>query len=364
MTDSLFSNYALGPLQLSNRIVMAPMTRSRAEGNLPNARMATYYGQRATAGLIITEGTAPSPNALGYSRIPGLFNGAQVAGWRGVTEAVHTRDSRIFVQLMHTGRIAHPLNLPAGARAVAPSAVVAGGTIWTDQEGLQPHPVPETLTEKQVQETIGEFVAAARLAIEAGFDGVELHGANGYLIEQFLNPASNQRTDAYGGSVENRGRFLLETAAQVAAAIGKERVGVRLSPYSSYNDMPPYDSVHETYAHLAEELDQVGIAYLHLQDNAIPENQAALRNLYATIRKTFGGTIILCGNYDRDRAEAELQNGRADLVAFGRPFVSNPDLPERLRTGAELAAPDPTTFFAGGDKGYLDYPVLEAQATY
>jgi N-ethylmaleimide reductase len=265
---------------------------------------------------------------------------------------------------MHTGRIAHPLNLPAGARAVAPSAVVAGGTIWTDQEGLQPHPVPETLTEKQVQETIGEFVAAARLAIEAGFDGVELHGANGYLIEQFLNPASNQRTDAYGGSVENRGRFLLETAAQVAAAIGKERVGVRLSPYSSYNDMPPYDSVHETYAHLAEELDQVGIAYLHLQDNAIPENQAALRNLYATIRKTFGGTIILCGNYDRDRAEAELQNGRADLVAFGRPFVSNPDLPERLRTGAELAAPDPTTFFAGGDKGYLDYPVLEAQATY
>jgi N-ethylmaleimide reductase len=340
------------------------MTRSRAEGNLPNTRMATYYGQRATAGLIVTEGTAPSADGLGYSRIPGLFNAAQVAGWRGVTEAVHARGGRIFVQLMHTGRIAHPLNMPAGTRVVAPSAMVASGKMWTDQEGLQPHPVPAALTFAEVGDTIGGFVAAARLAIEAGFDGVELHGANGYLIEQFLNPATNRRTDAYGGSVENRGRFLLEMAAQVAAAIGKERVGVRLSPYSTYTDMPLYDSVHETYAYLAGELDRAGIAYLHLVSNAAPENQEALRNLYATIREAFAGTIILCGDYDRSRAEAELESGLADLVAFGRPFVSNPDLPERLRTGAGLATPDPTTFFAGGDKGYLDYPVLEAQETY
>jgi N-ethylmaleimide reductase len=364
MTDKLFSDFQLGPFRLSSRIVMAPMTRSRADGNLPNALMATYYGQRATAGLIVTEGTAPSPNALGYSRIPGLFTAGQVAGWRGVTEAVHARGSRIFVQLMHTGRIGHPLNLPAGTRLVAPSAVAAKGQIWTDQEGLQPHPVPEALTAEEVQTTIGEFVAAARLAIEAGFDGVELHGANGYLIEQFLNPASNQRTDAYGGSVGNRGRFLLETAAQVAAAIGKERVGVRLSPYGVYNDQPLYESIDETYAYLARELSQLGIAYLHLMNGGVPKIQAATRNLYATIRKAFSGPIILCGDYDRTRAEAELHSGLADLIAFGRPFVSNPDLTERLRTGAELAAPDPTTFFAGGEKGYLDYPVLEAQETH
>ncbi len=364
MTDKLFSDFQLGPFRLSSRIVMAPMTRSRADGNLPNALMATYYGQRSTAGLIVTEGTAPSPNALGYSRIPGLFTAGQVAGWRGVTEAVHARGSRIFVQLMHTGRIGHPLNLPAGTRLVAPSAVAADGQIWTDQEGLKPHPVPEALTAEEVQATIGEFVAAARLAVEAGFDGVELHGANGYLIEQFLNPASNQRTDAYGGSVENRGRFVLETAAQVAAAIGKERVGVRLSPYGVYNDQPLYESIDETYAYLARELNQLGVAYLHLMNGGVPESQAATRNLYATIREAFPGPIILCGDYDRTRAEAELQSGLADLIAFGRPFVSNPDLPERLRTGAGLAAPDPTTFFAGGDKGYLDYPVLEAQETY
>ncbi len=364
MTDILFSGYALGSLSLSNRIVMAPMTRSRADGNLPNARMATYYGQRATAGLIITEGTATSADALGYSRIPGLFNAAHVDGWRGVTEAVHARGGRIFVQLMHTGRIAHPLNLGDGGRIVAPSAVVAEGQIWTDQEGLRPHPVPEALTTEEVQATVEEFVAAARLAVEAGFDGVELHGANGYLIEQFLNPDSNRRTDAYGGSVENRGRFLLETAARVAAAIGKEKVGVRLSPYSPNSGMALYDSIPETYAYVARELGRAGIAYLHLLDNAAPVNKAALRSLYATIREAFAGTIIVCGDYDRSRAEAELRSGLADLVAFGRPFVANPDLPERLRTGAGLAVPDPATFFAGGDQGYLDYPVLEAQEAY
>jgi len=364
MANKLFSDFQLGPFRLSNRIVMAPMTRSRADGNLPNARMATYYGLRATAGLIITEGTAPSANGLGYSRIPGMYTAAQVAGWRGVTEAVHARGGRIFVQLMHTGRISHPLNMPAGARIVAPSAVAAAGQMWTDQEGLQPQPVPAALTAAEVQSTIGEFVAAARLAMEAGFDGVELHGANGYLIEQFLNPASNGRTDAYGGSVENRSRFLLETAAQVATAIGKERVGVRLSPYGVYNDQPLYDAIDETYAYLAAKLGRAGIAYLHLLTSADPGVQAAIRDLYGTIREAFAGPLILCGNYDRDRAEAELQSGLADLVAFGRPYVANPDLPERLRTGAALAVPDHTTFFAGGDKGYLDYPVLEAQETY
>jgi N-ethylmaleimide reductase len=364
MTEKLFSEIELGSFRVSNRIAMAPMTRSRAVGNIPNNSMAVYYGLRATAGLIITEGTAPSPDGLGYSRIPGIYNAAQVAGWKGVTEAVHAKGGRIFLQIMHTGRVSHPLNMPDGARVVAPSAIAAEGQIWTDQEALQAHPIPEALTTEEVQAVILEYVRAAELAIEAGFDGVELHGANGYLIEQFLNPASNQRTDAYGGNVVNRGRFLLETVIHVAAAIGKDRVGVRLSPYSVYNDMALYDSLDETYTYLARELDRAGILYLHLVNNASPENQSAIRALFEVIREAFSQRIILCGNYDRLGAEAELNSDLADLVAFGRPFVANPNLPERLRTGAQLAVPDHTTFFAGGEKGYLDYPILEAQEAY
>jgi N-ethylmaleimide reductase len=232
----LFSPFELGSIQLANRVVMAPMTRSRALGNLPNDLMADYYRQRATAGLIITEGTAPSPNGLGYPRIPGLFSAEQVEGWRKVTEAVHGAGGKIVAQLMHVGRVAHPLNLPEGGEIIAPSAIAAAGEMYTDQEAMQPHPTPREMTEVDIAAAREEFVQAARNAIEAGFDGVELHGANGYLLEQFLSPHTNRRTDAYGGSVAKRGRFVAEAAEAVAAAIGAEKVGLRLSPHSLFND--------------------------------------------------------------------------------------------------------------------------------
>ncbi|MFA6032879.1 MAG: alkene reductase, partial [Myxococcota bacterium] len=243
MTAHLFAPAKLDGLTLANHLVMAPMTRNRAIGNVPNALMASYYGQRAGAGLIITEGVSPSPNGLGYPRIPGIFSAAQVAGWRLVTGAVHEKGGHVFVQFMHTGRVSHPANLPAGAEVLAPSAVAAAGEIYTDASGLQPHPVPREMTAGELRMTLGEFVQAARNAVEAGFDGIELHSANGYLLEQFLSPFTNQRTDGYGGSVEARCRFVLEVAAAAAEAIGRDRVGIRLSPYGVFNDMSPYAEV-------------------------------------------------------------------------------------------------------------------------
>jgi N-ethylmaleimide reductase len=352
----LFSPYPLGPVTLANRVVMAPMTRSRAAGNVPNALIATYYGQRADAGLIITEGTSPSPNGLGYASIPGLFNDEQVAGWKLVTEAVHAKGGRIFVQLMHTGRIGHPLNLPAGAEVVGPSAVVAPGEIWTT-EGMLAHPVPRALTTDEVKATINEFVESAKRAVEAGFDGVELHGANGYLIEQFLHPASNQRTDAYGGSPENRNRFLLEIAEATVSAIGGHRVGVRVSPYGANGGMGEFDGLEAQYGALAAGLSALGVQYIHVVDHSAmgaPEVPASIKSL---IRETFKGTYILSGNYDAATAEKDLEAGLGDLVAFGRPFISNPDLVTKLQTGAALTPVDPATMYAGGEAGYTDYPV-------
>lgn len=239
MSNKLLSPFSKGGLELKNRIVMAPMTRSRAENkNTPNALMAAYYEQRAGAGLIITEGTAPSPNGLGYARIPGAYRDSQVEGWRLVTDAVHRKDTKIFLQLMHTGRVSHRLNMPGGAEIVAPSAVASKGNMWTDQEGMQPLPMPKAMSSEEVQKAIQEHVQASENAIKAGFDGVEIHGANGYLLEQFLNPGVNQRTDEYGGNVNNRTRFVLETVTAVAEAIGKEKVGIRLSPYGTFGDMP------------------------------------------------------------------------------------------------------------------------------
>ena len=251
--DELLNSYKLGNINLKNRIVMSPMTRSRAIGNIPNELMAVYYGQRAGAGLIITEGTSPSPNGLGYSCIPGIFNEEQVEGWKKTSSAVHSKGGKIFVQLMHTGRIGHSANLPKGAKILAPSAVKPAGQIWTDAFKLQDYPVPTAMTIEEIQQTKQEYINAAKNAIKAGFDGIELHGANGYLLEQFLSPVSNKRNDNYGSSIENRCRFVLEVIKGVVEAIGKERIGIRLSPYGVASDMPHYPEIESTYKYLSEQ---------------------------------------------------------------------------------------------------------------
>jgi N-ethylmaleimide reductase len=353
---SLFDPTSLGPLTLSSHIVMAPMTRSRAVGNVPNALMAEFYAQRADAGLIVTEGTSPSPNGLGYARIPGLFSEAQVAGWRAVTAAVRAKGGHIFAQLMHTGRIGHPLNLPQGAELVAPSAIAAPGQMYTDQQGNQPHPTPRAMTEADLGRTRDEFVAAAKNAIAAGFDGVELHGANGYLLEQFLSPATNQRTDAYGGSVGKRARYVLEVAQAVVDAIGGSNVGIRLSPYGANGGMTPYPEVDETYILLTTKLTATGLQYIHLVDHSAMGAPPVPDALKEALRKAWPRTLIRCGGFDRAKAEAALAEGKADLVAFGRSFLANPDLVTRLRRNLALNAPDFGTFYTPGPKGYTDYP--------
>lgn len=356
MQTKLFSPFSQNGLELQNRTVMAPMTRNRSPDNIPGELVAEYYSQRASAGLIITEGTSPSPDGLGYPRIPGIFNKEQVQGWKLTTAAVHKKGAKIFVQLMHTGRIGHPDNLPAGARVLGPSAVAAAGQIYTDKSGMQDHPVPHAMTTSEVKRVIAEFAAAAKLAVEAGFDGVELHAANGYLIEQFIHPHSNRRTDEYGGSIENRLRFLVETAEAAASAIGKNKVGVRLSPYGVFNDLPPYAEVEETYALAAQKLNDIGIAYIHIVDHSSMGAPAVHASVKESIRSHFKGVLILSGGYDRARAEADIQSGRADLVAFGKPFLSNPDLVHRLEKNLPLNPPDMQTFYTPGAKGYTDYP--------
>jgi N-ethylmaleimide reductase len=357
----LYSKATLGKLALQNHIVMAPLTRSRATGNVPNDLMAEYYAQRAGVGLIVTEGTAPSPNGLGYARIPGIFSNEQVAGWKKVTGAVHAKGAKIFVQLMHTGRIGHELNLPKGARVIAPSAVKAAGQMFTDAEGLKDHPVPEAMTEADIMATTAEFVNAATNAVKAGFDGVELHAANGYLLEQFLRKNSNIRTDRYGGSIENRARFVLEVAEATIAAIGKDKVGIRLSPFGAASDMHPYPEMEADYGWLVEKLNALGLVYVHLVDHSAMGAPAVPASMRATFRKAFKQTLILCGGYDAKTAEADLAAGKADLIAFGRPALANPDLVERFKAGAALNAPDMATFYTPGPKGYTDYPALVPQ---
>ena len=354
----LFEKSTLGPLSLQNRCVMAPLTRSRAIGNVPNELMAEYYGQRAGAGLIITEGTSPSPNGLGYARIPGVFSAEQVAGWKRVADAVHAKGACIFMQIMHCGRGAHPLNLPAGARVIAPSAVALPGEMYTDAEGMKPHPVPQAMSEADIKATIAEYAQAAKNAVAAGFDGVELHAANGYLLEQFIRPNTNQRNDRYGGSIDNRARFVLEVADAVIAAISKDKVGIRLSPFGVFNDMPVYPELADDYAYLAQQLSARGLVYVHLVDHSPMGAPPVPDSIKATIRKLFKGSLILSGGYDAVRAESDLTAGKCDLVAFGRPFLANPDLVARLKKGTALNAPDPTTFYTPGAKGYTDYPSL------
>lgn len=358
MSSMLFSPFKLGNLTLSNRVVMAPLTRSRSIGNIPGPLVAEYYGQRAGAGLIITEGTSPAANGLGYARIPGCFSPEQVASWRVVTDGVHARGGRIFLQMMHTGRASHVDSLPAGAQVLAPSAVKLSGTIFTDTKGLQPYSMPEAMSLDQLQQTVAEYVHSARSAVEAGFDGVELHSANGYLMDQFLNPASNQRTDAYGGSIANRNRFVLEVAAAVTEAIGKERVGIRLSPYGVFNEMAIHPELHEQFVTLVAGLSELGLVYLHVVDHSPMGAPKPEARTIEGMRAAFKGVYILSGGYDAARAEADLQAGKGELVAFGRPFISNPDLVLRLQTGAPLAQPDFATFYTPGEKGYTDYPSL------
>ncbi len=350
MTHSLFQPYTLGSLALTNRIVMAPMTRCRAIENVPNALMAEYYGQRASAGLIISEGVAPSPNGLGYARIPGLFSDAQVAAWRQVTDAVHAKGGKIFAQLMHTGRIGHPANMPAGAELLAPSAVAAAGTMWTDSDGMQAHPAPRAMTLQDIENAQSEFVQAAANAVAAGFDGVELHSANGYLLEQFINPTVNQRTDEYGGSVEKRARFLLEVAEKVCAQIGSERVGVRVSPHSTFNDMGSYDEIEAQYVYIASALSRLKIAYLHTL-----RGPHVAKSTLEAVRGAFEGPFMLNGGYNGEQACDDIDAKRADLISFGSAFISNPDLVQRLQSGAELAAANPDLFYTPGADGYTDY---------
>lgn len=355
MSITLFSPVTLGSLQLNNRVVMAPMTRCRATGNVPNALMAEYYGLRAAAGLLIAEGTAPAPEGLGYARQPGLFSDAQVQGWQGVTGAVHQAGGRIFVQLMHTGRVSHPANMQASCRILAPSALAAPGQMWTDSAGMQDYPVPEAMSEADINDAIAAFAAAAKRAIEAGFDGVELHAANGYLIDQFLNTATNRRTDRWGGSVANRIRFAVEVARAAAAEIGAERIGMRVSPYGVFNGTAADAEMDAMYELLMRELNGIGLAYIHVVDHSAMGAPEVSPQLKATIRATFGGRYILSGGYDRARADADLAAGRGDLVAFGRPFISNPDLVAKLRDERPLTAPDLDTFYTPGAKGYTDY---------
>jgi N-ethylmaleimide reductase len=354
----LFSKTDVKSLGLQNRLVMAPMTRSRSIGNIPDELVAEYYGQRASLGLIITEGTSPSPNGLGYARIPGMYSPEQTAGWKLVTSAVHAKEAKIFVQLMHCGRIAHPLNMPQGARILAPSALAAAGQMWTDAQGMQPQPVPEAMTEADLKHAVEEYVLSAKNAIAAGFDGVELHAANGYLLEQFIRPNSNLRTDRYGGAIEGRSRLVLEIADALIATVGKNKVGIRISPFGIYNDMPLYPQMEADYTYLARQLNERGLLYIHLVDHSSMGGPAIPASIPAMLRSMSNCALLLSGGYDYKRAESDLAAGRCDLVAVGRPILANPDLIARWDAGAAENAPDFNTFYTPGPKGYTDYPVL------
>jgi N-ethylmaleimide reductase len=343
----------LGPYDLKNRMVMAPMTRNRAgEGLAPTQLHVTYYAQRASAGLIVTEATQVSDDAAGYAWTPGIHSDEQVAAWRKVTDAVHARGSRIFLQLWHVGRVSHPSLRPDGSLPVAPSAIAADGNAFT-YEGMKPYPVPRALETDEIPGYVRKFAVAAGRAIEAGFDGVELHGANGYLIDQFLRDGTNRRTDRYGGSLENRARFLLEVVDAVTAAVGAARTGVRLSPTGTNASISDSDP-ERTFTHAVKALSGRGLAYLHLA--VLPPADP----LNARLRAAFDGTLIVNGGYDRETGEAAIASGAADLVAFGVPFLANPDLPERFAENAPLNVPDRKTFYGGTEAGYIDYPALTA----
>lgn len=355
--NHLFSNHQLGPFKLKNRVVMAPMTRCRCIDNLPNELVVKYYSQRTEAGLIITEGTSPSDNGLGYARMPGLFMNEHVHAWKKVTEAVHEGGSKIFIQLMHCGRVSHPDNMPSGGEILAPSAIAPEGQMWTDKSGMQNFTIPEEMTESDIMHTIEEFAHSAELAMQAGFDGVEIHGANGYLVDQFLNTASNKRSDRWGGSIENRIRFAAEVVKAVAKKIGPEKVGIRLSPYGVFNGMVPCSHTDDLYERLAQELQKLGILYVHIVDHSSMGAPEVKDSVKQAVRANFKGAIILSGGYNMRKADADLQEKKGDLVAFGRPFISNPKLVSKMKNHHALVDADANTFYTPGEKGYTDYPL-------
>ena len=355
--QTLFQPYDLGTITLANHIVMAPLTRNRAgAGLVPGELAATYYAQRATAGLLITEATQISAQAQGYQDTPGIYTQAQIEGWRKVTDAVHSRGGRIFVQLWHVGRISHVDLQPGGAAPVAPSAIRAETKTFVNN-GFADVSEPRALELQEIPGIIDDFRKASANAIAAGFDGVEIHGANGYLLEQFLKDGANQRTDEYGGSVENRARLLLEVTAAVKEEIGADRTGVRISPVSPANAIACSDPQPQ-YDYLAEQLDALGIVYLHVVEGATGGPRDVSPFDYDSLRRRFKNTYIGNNGYDLELASAQLAQGKADLFAFGRPFISNPDLVERLKTGASLASLNPETLYGGGAAGYTDYPSL------
>lgn len=369
MAPSLLESFRLGPHTLKNRIVMAPLTRSRSgqPGNIPTALNAEYYRQRAGAGLIVSEATQVSLQGQGYAWTPGIHSAEQVAGWRLVADAVHGAGGLMFMQLWHVGRVSHPALQPGGALPVAPSAIAPGGMAFianaAGQGELVPFVTPRALELDEMPGIVGQYCDGARNALAAGMDGVEVHAANGYLLDQFLNSSTNRREDGYGGPPQNRARLLMEVLEAVCGVWGSDRVGVRLSPLGSFNDMGDADP-EATFGYVAERLNDFKLAYLHVVEPAMA-GIAAVENpdprgeaIMAAIRQTFRGPLIVCGGYDQAKAEACLDAGRADLVAFGRPFIANPDLPERFRRGAALNVWDESTFYGGGAEGYTDYPEL------
>jgi len=351
--ETLLSPIQLGPYTLRNRTVMAPLTRSRAgDGDAPTSLAVEYYRQRATAGLIVTEGSQISPQGKGYPRTPGIFSDAQAAGWEQVTRAVHAEGGLIFLQLWHVGRLSHSTMQQKGGLPVSSSAIAPEGEIYT-ATGLQPYETPRALGLGEIPGIVDDFRRAAENAKRAGFDGVELHGANGYLIDQFLRDGANQRTDAYGGSAENRVRFLKEIVEAVIPVFGAGRIGVRLSPALPIFSVSDSDPA-ATFGHAAETLSRYGLGYLHVVQLGDPAFD------YTAIKRAFGGVYIANGGFDADSAEVAITSGAADLVAFGTKFLANPDLIERFRTGTPLNQPDPATFYQGEERGYTDYPTLTA----
>jgi len=356
MGIDVFSPINLGRLQLPNRIVMAPLTRNRAgAGDVPLPMHATYYRQRATAGLIITEASPISPQGVGYPGTPGIYSEAQIAGWEVVTQAVHAAGGHIFQQLWHVGRISHPDLQPGGAVPVAPSAIRPEGEAVT-VTGMQPFVTPRALEQDEIQATVSQYATVARNALQAGFDGVEVHAANGYLIDQFLRDGSNQRTDEYGGSLENRSRFLREVLQAVCEAVGADRVGVRISPENAFNDMRD-SQAQETFMSVAGLMSGFGLAYLHVVEGDMVSGEKNLD--YSRIRATFKGVYMANCRYDLARAQQAIAADAADMVSFGVLYIANPDLVERFRRGAELNTPDPETYYGGNEHGYIDYPFLD-----
>ncbi len=354
--NDLFAPIRLGTLTLPNRIVMAPLTRNRAlDGNVPGPLTVTYYRQRASAGLIITEASPVCAEGHGYPRTPGIHSAAQVAGWRAVTDAVHAEGGRIFLQLWHVGRISHPSLQPNGAAPVAPSALQPAGQVWTGS-GLQDYVTPRALARDELPGIVAAYRQAAVNARAAGFDGVEVHGANGYLLDQFLRSATNRRDDDYGGPVGNRARLLLEVMDAVIEVFGADRVGVRLSPENRFNDISDADP-QATFGYVVDRLSPLGLAYLHVLEGDMT-GQSAPGFDYGALRRAFAGPYMANCGYDRSRALAAVAGGQADLIAFGRAFIANPDLPARLAADAPLNEADTKTFYAGEEKGYIDYPVL------